>query len=345
MGNTVSTGKLVGAFKGTHGKPVYVLFERTYESNVYPHTPSWSAQMIGSIESAMGRVFMSASACEGGSLLGASGRPITAEGYIASWMKELANPVEMDDSVYQLALGASWNSPIPKGDFERIKPRLEAIGATRILAGLESASASAVASLYTDHEALSVIYDGLHSGAWRIIPSHGVPVHGRRNEDLGYKPAKAKAYRVDVPRFMKVSDTTSKHLILGEDGKWRCLDGGYSYSYLSSFICGLIKAELYEPGSYKTRIKAYREAIASASVVPEGTQIIISDLANIKEWAQRDIDRIIADTPHSTIKDGVQISVPTDHTLLYWATGLPSGHTEWVFSAKAPVEQLCLLAS
>lgn len=345
MGSTVSTGKLVGAFKGTHGKPVYVLFERTYESNVHPHTPNWNAQLIGGIEAAMARVFMSASACEGGSLLGGNGRTIQAEGYIASWLKELANPVEMEDSFFELALGTSWTSPIPKGDFERIKTGLEAIGATRILTGLESANESALASLHTDHEALSVIYDGVHCGAWRIIPAHAVPVHGHRNEDLGYKPAKAKAYRVDVPRFMKVSDTMNKHLILGEDGKWRCLNGGYGYSYLSSFICGLIKAELREPGSYRNRIKAYREAITSASAVPAGTQIIVSDLPNIKEWAQRDIDRIVADTPHSAIKDGVQISVPTDHALLYWATGLPPEHTEWVFSAKAPAEQLCLLAS
>ena len=46
MGNTVSTGKLVGAFKGTQGKPVYVLFERTHESNVHPHSPNWNAQLI-----------------------------------------------------------------------------------------------------------------------------------------------------------------------------------------------------------------------------------------------------------------------------------------------------------
>lgn len=345
MGNTVSTGKLVGAFKGTHGKPVYVLFERTHESNVYPHSPNWNAQLIGGIESVMARVFMSASACEGGSLLGGNGRTITAEGYITSWLKELANPIEMEDSIYELALGTSWTSAIPKGDFERVKAGLEAIGETRILNDLESANECALASLHTDHEALSVIYDGAHCGAWRIIPSHAVPVHGLRNEALGYKPVKAKAYRVDVPRFMKVSDCMSKHLILGEDGKWRCLNGGYAYSYLSSFICGLIKAELREPGSYRNRIKAYRDAITSALSVPADTQIIISDLPNIKEWAQRDIDRIVADSPHSKVKDGVQLSLPTDRDLLYLAASLPTEHTEWVFSTKAPSEQLCLLAS
>lgn len=345
MGNTVSTGKLVGAFKGTQGKPVYVLFERTHESNVHPHSPNWNAQLIGGIEAVMARVFMSASACEGGSLLGGNGRTIKAEGYITSWMKELANPVEMEDSIYELAVGTSWTSPIPKGDFERVKAGLEAIGETRILNDLESTNECCLASLHTDHEALSVIYDGAHCGAWRIIPSHAVPVHGLRNKALGYNPIKAKTYRVDVPRFMKVSGSMSKHLILAEDGKWRCLNGGYAYSYLSSFICGLIKAELSEPGSYRNRIKAYREAITSASVVPSDTQIVVENLAELKEWAQRDLDRIIADTTHSVVGNGIQMNIPKDQSLLYWATSLPSEHTKWVFSESAPTEQLYLLSA
>jgi hypothetical protein len=344
MGNTVSTGKLVGAFKGTHGKPVYVLYEQSYESNVYPHQPSWNAQMIGSIESVMRRIFVSSASCEGGSLLGAGGRPITPEGYIASWLQQLSNPVEMDDCIFELKVGTSWTSPIPDGEFVRIKPLLEAIGATRILAGFESESRTAMASLHADHEALCQIYDGTHIGAWRIIPSYSVPLHGKRNSELGYNPTKAKAYSVEVPRFMQVRDDTYKHLILGGDGMWRCVDGGHGYNYLSSFICNLSEAELREPGSYRTRIKAYRDAISTASVVPADAKIIVSDLATIKEWAHRDIQKIIADTPHTRRSDGVHMSIPVDHTLLYWATGLPSSHTTWVFDLAAPTEQLSLLA-
>ena len=49
MGNTISTGKLIGAFNGTNGEAVYVMFEQTCESNVYPRRPKWNAQMIGCI--------------------------------------------------------------------------------------------------------------------------------------------------------------------------------------------------------------------------------------------------------------------------------------------------------
>lgn len=344
MGNTISTGKLVGAFQGKKGQPVYVLFEQTCSSNVHPRRPTWNAQLIGDIRAVMHRIFLSASSCEGGSLVGAGNRSITAEGYIASWLKELANPVAMTDTIYELALGTSWTSAIPQGELDRIRPQLEAIGATRILAGLEGETATAMASLHEDHEALSAIYDGVHIGAWRIIPEYAVPIQGLRNAELGYTPAKAKLFKVEVPRFMRVSAGTDKFLIQGEDGNWRSLDGGYRYSYMSSCICNLSDAELREPGSYRMRIKAYREAISSASIVPEGTQIVVENLATIKEWAKKDIDRIIADTPHTTLKNGVQMNVPSDHSLLHWATSLPSDHTTWRLIEQAPYEQLGLLA-
>lgn len=344
MGNTISADKLVGAFKGTTGQPVYVLFEQTYESNVYPHQIRWNALMIGGIQAVMHRIFASASSCEGGSLLGAGGRSITPEGYVASWLKQLANPVAMDDTVFELALGSSWTSPIPEGDFERIQTQLEALGAKRILDGLKSETRSVTATLHADHAALAAIYDGANIGAWRIIPEHSVPLHGIRNPALGYNPVKAKAFKVESPRFMQVSAETSKYLIQGKDGKWRCVDGGYGYCYVSSFICQLSDAELREPGSYRTRIKAYRDAVTSASVVPKDTKILVEGLAGIKEWATRDIERIVADTPHQYLLGDVQMSIPSDSTLLYWATGLPSGHTTWLVNEAAPTEQLCLLA-
>ena len=66
------------------------------------------------------------------------------------------------------------------------------------------------------------------------------------------------------------------------------------------------------------------------------------------EWAKKDIDRIVAATPHTTAENGIQMSVPTDNTLLRWAAGLPSANTTWCLADTAPavqpVEQLCLLA-
>ena len=37
MGSTVSTGKLIGAFEGSAGKPVYVMFEQSYDTVSYTH--------------------------------------------------------------------------------------------------------------------------------------------------------------------------------------------------------------------------------------------------------------------------------------------------------------------
>lgn len=342
MSYTASTGKLVGAFKGSNGEPVYVMFEQTYESNLYPRTPNWNAQVIGGLEAVIKRIFLSASSCEGGGLVGASGRPITAEGYIAGWMKELANPVQMDDAVFELAASSSWNSPIPESDVGRIIGLLKAKGADRIAAGLESGSV--MASLHADHEALSVIYDGLHIGAWRIIKSYEVPLHGIRNPELGYKPAKAKVHSLDTPRFIKVREDISKHLMQIEDGSWRCVSGGYGYIYVGNFVNGIWRDELTQPGSYRNRIKAYREAIKNACVLPANAQIIVENVSELKDWVQRDIDGLITEAGHTITGGVVQINIPTDRSLLYRATDLPSEHTKWVFAESAPTEQLCLLA-
>ena len=48
MGNTISTGKLIGAFNGTNGEAVYVMFEQTCESNVYPRRPKWNCLLYTS---------------------------------------------------------------------------------------------------------------------------------------------------------------------------------------------------------------------------------------------------------------------------------------------------------
>ena len=44
MGATVITGKRAAAFHKTDGELVYVLFERTYEKNVYPQPRSSDAR-------------------------------------------------------------------------------------------------------------------------------------------------------------------------------------------------------------------------------------------------------------------------------------------------------------
>lgn len=345
MGSTVSTGKLIGAFEGPTGNPVYVMFEQTYESNSFPRTPKWSARMIGDLAATLKNIFLSASSCEGGMLQGTGGRYITPEGYIKGWMSELANPVDMPDLSFELTVGKYWEAAIPADSFEKAKERLLLAKADRIIAGLQTGFVSA--SLYADSEALAAIFDGINVWANQIIKSHQVPEHRPRNPALGYKPAKAKVQQLETPRFAMIHADMGSYLIQGKDGHWRCESGGHSY--IGDLVRNLWQDEVRVPGSYRSRIKAYRAAMDSASIVPHQSTMIIVDMkADLDEWKRDTVGRALRETPHTIVGDEAHIPVPTEYNNLYWVAGLPEQCTKWILGStpvSAPTEQLCLLAS
>lgn len=343
MGSTVSTGKLIGAFEGHTGKPVYVMFEQCYDKNSHPRTPKWSARMIGDAAAILKNVFLCAASCEGGMLQGTGGRYITPESYISGWLSELANPVDMPDLSFELSVGKYWEAAIPVDSFEKAKERLSLSKADRIITGLETGSVTA--TLHSDSEALAAIFDGMNIWASQIIKAHQVPEHGTRNPALGYKPAKAKVQVLECPRFAMIHADFGSYLIQGKDGEWRCEGGGHAY--IADFVRNLWEDEVRMPGSYRSRIKAYRAAMESASIVPhQSTLIIVNMKADLNEWQRETVDRVLRETPHKMVGNEAHIPVPTDYNNLYWVAGLPEQCTKWVLGSApiiAPTEQLCLL--
>ncbi|KAF0255674.1 hypothetical protein [Pseudomonas putida] len=344
MGSTVSTGKLIGAFEGSAGKPVYVMFEQSYDKNSYPRTPKWRARMIGDAAAVLKNIFLCAASCEGGMLQGAGGRYVTPEAHIASWLKELSNPVEMADQSFELAVGKYWEAAIPQDSYEKAKARLATIKADHIIEALEAGSVTV--SLHGDSDALSAIYNGESIWASQIIKEDRAPVDGLRNPSLGYSPAKSKVQQIDTPRFTMIHPDLGSYLIQGQDGAWRCENGGHSYIY--DLVRDLWQDEVREPGSYRARIKAYRAAIDSASMVPHQTTTIVVDMkAPLTEWQLESVNRALREVPHSIVGHEARIPVPTDYNQLYWVVGLPDHCTKWVLGTTpiaAPTEQLCLLA-
>ncbi|HDS1721740.1 hypothetical protein NPS53_09520 [Pseudomonas putida] len=344
MGSTVSTGKLIGAFEGSAGKPVYVMFEQSYDKNTLPRTPKWRARMIGDAAALLKNIFLCAASCEGGMLQGAGGRCITPEGHIASWLQELANPVEMADASFVLTVGKYWEAAIPLDYCEAIAERLSLINAGRVIDGL--AAGGVTVSLHADSDVLSAIYDGTDIWASQIIKAEQVPVNGTRKPELGYKPAKSNVQQLDAPRFAMIHASLGSYLIQGEDGAWRCESGGNSY--IADLVRDLWQDEAREPGSYRRRIKAYRASMDSASIVPQSTTIVVDMKAELTAWQHDSVKRALSETPHTIVGNEAHIPMPADFNQLYWLAGLPAQCTKWVLNKAplcAPTEQLCLLAS
>lgn len=344
MGATVSTGKLVAAFQSTAGKTFYVLYEQTYEKNTDSRLPKWHARAMGDLAAALRTIFWSASACEGGMVLSASHRYITPEGYIADWLKELANPVEIADVTFDLAVTHYWSAVIKHDDFRKVRPQLEATGAVAMATSL-AAGESVSASLYADAEALSAIFDGVHIGAWRIFNAHGTPIHGTRNPALGYATGKTKpkAVPLDTTRYMKVEAEGDSFLKMGSDGAWRY--AGWTSHLMSDFITGAWKAELETPGVYRAQIKAFRQALKAAPAIPKGAKVLIDTTVPVEPFQMRNIERVTSQLGAVTEGTELHLAVPTTFDDLYAVIHLPTACTKWVFSDNAPSEQLSLLAS
>lgn len=342
MGSTVSTSKLIGAFRGNDGQPCYVMFEQTYEKNCHPHDPKWSARAIGGIETMMKGIFACASSCEGGMLQGAGGRTITPEGYIAGWLKELENPVSMRDLALGMKVSEGWSATLTEADLVEMKPTMLALGYETQVRDLEAGLSISV-SLHADSELLSAIYNGQTKGAWRIIQSYDIPVHGTRDESLGYKPEKAKVYDVAAQRCMRVSKTNENILIQSSDGSWRC--EGWAYSIIGQFVTNLWDAEMREPGSYRNRIKALREAVNSAPMVStNSTTVIVDTSVPVEAYRQQSMDKLLKTVIHTRHGSEVHFSLPEDNDTLYSVTNLPVTSTKWVVKESAPMGQLSLLA-
>lgn len=342
MGSTVSTGKLVAAFQGANG-PMYVLFEETYESNSYPHTPRWSCMAVCTLESALRHIFRSASSCEGGMLKGSGGRDITPEGYIAGWMKALANPVAMADQTFDLSVGGDYSSTVPMDLFAAFgKDNLCRIGKAE-LAGKLDAGETVRASLFDNSDVIAALFDGFSIGAWRIIRS--TPLHAPCVPALGYNPSKAKAPSLDLPGFMVIPNTVCGQVLQqGADG-WRCAGAGYSL--VASFVANAWRTELSHPGSYRAQIKEFRAAVETAPAIPDGMSIVV-DTSALPGRRLTTLEKILPAIPHSRSGTEVWMAAPTNSDHLYYVTSweqavwhLPEEHERLV--ARQGLANQCAL--
>jgi len=266
MGSTITVGKHVAAFRAPDEVIYYALFEKTYESNCYPHTPHWSCGHFGTLETALTRIFDYASSCEGGMLRGPSGA-MTPENYIAHWLRLMKAPHVLPDRGIILTTGGSYR--------HAFSPKTCAEGAAVFskpgLAGHADDIAAGIAVTVPLYECAFEIARLCASlvTPWKILAAP-CWMDDEERPDLGYNPRPAKTFT--MPRFEIYKIGEHEHIMRDADGRWRV--AGWAYSLVADYVKSLRAND--PAGVYRKQIPAYREAIGRAQQIPPGATITIA---------------------------------------------------------------------
>ena len=328
MGATVTCGVLAGAFAHSTGQTFYVLFENTYETNCYPHTPSWSCVHFGPLEATLRYIFRCASVCEGGCLKGTHGH-ITPETYIDRWMKALAAPHEMPDTSLTLFSNASWRTPIPVENLDKLCEQMSDLGygehATTTRQGTHISL-----SLHADAPLIAALYAPYHIAPWRVIDSYLRPTNHPPAPALAYKPEKGD---IKPPKIEAVAIQSDYRLLKRDGADWYC--AGPAYNAVATYVTGLWLIELNHPGCYRRLIQAYRRSIA---VAPEASEPIIVrvDVAALPDrhgYFQQRIAKLKTRTSTRETDGGLEIDFSAD--LAWELASLPPEQTTWILTQSS----------
>lgn len=328
MGSTITTGKRAAAYKDAAGNVWYSLFERTHESNCYPHTPEWSCIYFGALEGAIEKIFKHASSCEGGMLLGANKRSLKPENYITAWLRELSEPLEYEPPRITLSASASWIAPIDINNAERAYAILQRFGYDGIVDILKSGGAHDLNPLHDAPVIADLFGNKSERGPWRVIKN--VPCEGLRNAGLGYKPQSASLkHPLDLPKVLKILPSEEGLLIQQPDASWKY--GGWNYSVIAEFVNSIWQQELVNPGAYKVAIAAMRDAAKNARLMPSGTKLAIEDnFIQKREYLQRIVKRLAEHIAVRRTSTGYEFDVPSSPDLMRQMLQLPEESCRWI---------------
>ena len=336
MGSTITTARVAAALRTQHGRKLFALFEESYSSNVRPHTPEWCCMGIGYLPATMERIFGLASGCEGGMLRNRSG-PLTPEGYIGTWLRELANPLAMRHTDVHLGVGDYFYNAIQRAQLDQAVDFLTAAGLPAQAAALRDKGAATL-DMARDTEALLALQAGLAISPWRIVSARGVSHRsGDRDPALGHKPAPGRTPTPDVPTALKLGRDV--RLLRDGEGTWRC--GGWQYALVGEHIRGLWRAELAGPGHHRKRISAFRDALDRAPPAPAGLMVEIDATSTVETHYLKKIKEL---REQAGAGPGA-FQVPMTADTIYALTNLPQSCARWLLPdlhQAAPAQQVAL---
>jgi len=261
MGSTITTRRLASALGTNNGKVLYVLYEQTYESNVSPQVPSWGCIGLGYLPAAMKRIFGYASSCEGRMLKNPGGL-LTPEGYLGTWMRQIAAPAPQTRTEVMLHSGTSYRAAMTQEAVPVAAGLLAGLG-RQDLADTLLASKSLKLDLARDTDIILTLCTELKISPWTFVEDWMRPREDAgRDASLGYRPRAVRSTPPRLPRVMRHGEFDNC-LAQAPDGAWR--SAGQAYSIVGDHVASLWEQELATPGCYRASIKAVRSAYKVSS--------------------------------------------------------------------------------
>ena len=263
MSSTILVGKHAECMVARDGTVLYLLHEKTYDSNVHPQDPSWCAIAFGTFAEVMLRICRHAASVEGGSFRNRA-RNMRPETYIADWRKRLAKP-----------------SPMRSRDFAIDHKRLRSSDAEYPAEKWCDLKAKLVAGGYEDDissEMLTEIRLDRHHAllrellqfkrAWDFFSS--LPDYEDKAEPMSAPPKLPVATGVTQLPKVAVYGIDLDNRIVSFDGGKNWSSPEWAYSLVGSYIRDVLyAAEMIEPGISKTAIPAFREALKKPLTLPD----------------------------------------------------------------------------
>ena len=282
---------------------------------------------LGYLPAVMQRIFELASDCEGGMLRRRDGR-LTPEGYIATWLEQLANPLVLHRTGVSLEVGDSFMSAIHVSKLDDAVAFLAEAGDAAKAATLRRDMLVAF-DLVSDAEIVLGLQSRLGIDPWRIVGAHAV-VHGTGDRDpaLGYDPVPGRAPSQELPAALKLG--ADVRLLRDGEGTWRC--AGWQYSLVARHVRTLWRAELAFPGHYRKQVSAFRNALDRARPAPADLVVEIDGSKVAEPYQAKKIEALREQ--YGAGPGTFRIPVTADNT--YALTTLQADCAKWLL-AKQPL--------
>jgi hypothetical protein len=312
MGATVTVACDVQIVDTPSG-PGFLLFESTYEKNVYPHTARWSCIGVGRREDALKRIFSYAASCEGGMLKTPSG-DITPEGYIARWKKATENAgIYRGHPLGEVVMNIQDHKPWHV-DNAQIPDNLDC----PLTDGQRCAwngGMNVAFSLVQEFDKIAWLVNNGKVSAWKVFDFYG---HSDEvvNAEIFLDRTRDEP-RLVLPKLVRLFDRDEHLFSVQEDGTLSA--EGWAYSHVGAFISGYAAVEAKHPGWYAKQIKAYRHNAQQVPVIGQDCVVVPFARDDVHAYTKESVAALIAEYP-----SGISLSDVTDRNARYRVASVPS---------------------